>query len=595
MALRAVVIGFVALAASACSSSSGGRTEPAGTPDAGAGDLVGPSGGKVTADGVELVVPAGALSKDVVITIEPTTSAPSPLDARVVGATYLLGPEGLTFGKPVTLTLPFDPTRVPAGTSSSAIEILTAPRGSRSYAPLPTTAVDGTHVRAEVSHFSYFVPAIPGADAGVQDGGSSSLAQPDGATRTDAGNSNCQYTKGAFASTSPDGPSGYDVDVSCGGHASALNCNCASVATARCSCTRDGVSTSGELNGPSCEAANAMQAATLFEEVCGRSTTGAVSDGGKDASRSGSLDASAPPADAATDAHANPYGEQELFYPNDLNAFAISGNEVYWVNGSTSPMVFYQAGLDGSNETIVDTVDGIVSADSSVVVDASNVYWTTNTSAGFVKRRSLSGGAISTLATGDSSPGSLVVDRSNAYFIDGGYIKSVPLGGGTVTTLAFSSGHPSRLAVNSSHLYWTENIGNSVMSIALTSGSTPATFAANQEAAQAIAANDSNVYWTTLGSGSGTDAGVQRAPVAGGTPVSVGPGDWPYALVIDDQRVYWANGGNGNYTGQILSAPLTGGAVTTLASKVLYPQTIEVAGGYVYFIDPVDLARVPAR
>jgi len=545
---------------------------------------------------VELVIPPGALSKNVLITIEPSPSAPSPLDARVVGATYLLGPEGLTFGKPVTLTLPFEPARVPAGTSSSAIEILTAPRGSDAYAPLPTTAVDGTHVRAEASHFSYFVPAVPGADAGVQDGASSSPANPDGAARTDAGNSNCQYTKDAFASTTPGGPSGYDVDVSCAGHASALHCSCASAATAICSCTRDGASTSAELNGPSCGAASAMQAATLFDEVCGHSTTGTVSDGGKDASQpQGSLDASAPPADAATDAHANPYGEQDLFYPRDLNAFAISGNEVYWVNGNTNPMVFYQAGLDGSNQATVDTVDGIVGADSSVVVDASNVYWTTNTSPGFVNRRSLSGGAITALASGEDSPGSLVVDRNNAYFIAGGYIKSVPLGGGTVTTLAFSSGHPTRLAVNSTRLFWTENTGDSVMSVSLTSGSTPTVFASNQAAAWAIAANDSNVYWTTLGSGSGTDAGVQRAPVAGGAPVSVGPGDWPYALVIDDQRVYWANGGNGNYTGQILSAPLTGGAATTLASKVLYPLTIEVAGGYVYFIDPVDLARVPAR
>ena len=60
-----------------------------------------------TPEGVELVVPEGALPADTTITVTPVAGGPS----GAVGPVYALEPEGLTFAAPVSLTLPYDPSK----------------------------------------------------------------------------------------------------------------------------------------------------------------------------------------------------------------------------------------------------------------------------------------------------------------------------------------------------------------------------------------------------------------------------------------------------------------------------------------------------
>ncbi len=135
-------------------------------------------------DGTTLVIPAGALSADVAITIQPNPGAPTPSNATVVGTPYRLGPEGQTFLKPYTLTESFEPSRVPSWSSAAQVVVLTAPQDSPSYQALATTLVDPSHVRAQATHFSNFVPAVPGPDAGSSPGGRDAGAD---ATTADGG------------------------------------------------------------------------------------------------------------------------------------------------------------------------------------------------------------------------------------------------------------------------------------------------------------------------------------------------------------------------------------------------------------------------
>jgi predicted alpha-1,6-mannanase (GH76 family) len=150
----------------ACSSASPGQPSPSAFTEQ-ASYSIGEAGGVVlTANGSGVSVPRGALTHDVTLTIESDSSAPVPANVTTVGLTYLLGPEGQPFGAPVTVTLAFDPTEVPAGETASDIVVFTAPRDDTSdYAPLATKVVDGMHVSVETSHFSYFVPAIVKKDA----------------------------------------------------------------------------------------------------------------------------------------------------------------------------------------------------------------------------------------------------------------------------------------------------------------------------------------------------------------------------------------------------------------------------------------------
>jgi hypothetical protein len=77
---------------------------------------IGPSGGSVqSADGVRIVVPAGALSQKTTLTITRVPDRAGPPGSRQLGPIFQLGPEGTTFAKPVQVTLPWSTTKIPAG------------------------------------------------------------------------------------------------------------------------------------------------------------------------------------------------------------------------------------------------------------------------------------------------------------------------------------------------------------------------------------------------------------------------------------------------------------------------------------------------
>src|SRR6185295_11824138 len=77
--------------------------------------MVGNGGGTVSGgDGSQVIIPGGALSMSTSITIV-QVSAPAPAGTVLVGPAYNFGPEGTIFGNPVTITLPFDPSKIPSG------------------------------------------------------------------------------------------------------------------------------------------------------------------------------------------------------------------------------------------------------------------------------------------------------------------------------------------------------------------------------------------------------------------------------------------------------------------------------------------------
>jgi len=127
-----------------------------------ASTVVGAQGGSVTTqDGSGVTVPAGAVPANVTITVDSTPSAPTPSQGTEVGTPYTFGPEGQQFSVPVTVTLAFDPSSLPAGKTASDIVIFTAPAGTSNYTPLGTSVVDSTHAAAQTTHFSTFVCIIP--------------------------------------------------------------------------------------------------------------------------------------------------------------------------------------------------------------------------------------------------------------------------------------------------------------------------------------------------------------------------------------------------------------------------------------------------
>ena len=163
------VAGVSIVAGGGCSSSSGGGSAP---PDAASSQQIGAAGGSVTLpDGTGVTIPAGALvagtTIDVTVQADPSAPGVPASLGTSVGAIYLFQPEGQQFLKPVTITLAFDPSQIPAGRSTAELVDFTAPAGTPSYSSLPTTVVDASHVAAQTTHFSDHGAGLPA----VSDGG----------------------------------------------------------------------------------------------------------------------------------------------------------------------------------------------------------------------------------------------------------------------------------------------------------------------------------------------------------------------------------------------------------------------------------------
>lgn len=114
MSLTAVrSLAFSLAFAIACGGSDSGGTAP---PPPKNPNVIGASGGTVSVSGgaASLAIPAGALSSEVTISITPK-SDPAADSRALSGTTYEFGPAGTTFAQPVTLSLKYDKTKLPAG------------------------------------------------------------------------------------------------------------------------------------------------------------------------------------------------------------------------------------------------------------------------------------------------------------------------------------------------------------------------------------------------------------------------------------------------------------------------------------------------
>jgi alpha-tubulin suppressor-like RCC1 family protein len=141
---------LASIALAACGSDDGGP--PAAPPPVA---TVGPAGGTVSAPGgAQVVVPAGALSAQVPVAVT-AISAPStmpPATLTRVGPLFAFTPHGQTFAVPVTITVPFDPSLVPAGGTVRLYK--TANGAAGPWEEVTGASARGTTISAAVTGFS---------------------------------------------------------------------------------------------------------------------------------------------------------------------------------------------------------------------------------------------------------------------------------------------------------------------------------------------------------------------------------------------------------------------------------------------------------
>jgi hypothetical protein len=268
--------------------------------------------------------------------------------------------------------------------------------------------------------------------------------------------------------------------------------------------------------------------------------------------------------------------------PSNANGMAIDSTSVYWTDGNVK-----KVSLDGGG---VVTLASRQAGPLGIAVDSTAVYWTGEgetgsfpdyTQTGNVTKAGLNGDMPATLASGQSNPNSIAVDATNIYWTNGGTvlcgcgsIARAALDGGSMLTLAAGRNDPSAIALDATSAYWVENGGGTVMKVALGGGaptmlaSVPTEMLGNPVS---LAVDRTSVYWTNSGAGT-----VMKVSITGGPPTTLAVGQCsPAGIAVDATSVYWTNFVGG---GAVMKAALDGTNPISLAKGQSYGRTLGMGG-----------------
>ncbi len=123
---------------------------------------IGSTGGDLASnDGaLQVVIPAGALPSNVMVTVTPAASP----GGGSIGTVYEIGPTGTEFATPITLTLQYDPSKL-GGTDPSMLRVATYASGGWQMLPGATVDTQTKTVSGTTTHLSPYalVSAATGA------------------------------------------------------------------------------------------------------------------------------------------------------------------------------------------------------------------------------------------------------------------------------------------------------------------------------------------------------------------------------------------------------------------------------------------------
>jgi hypothetical protein len=251
---------------------------------------------------------------------------------------------------------------------------------------------------------------------------------------------------------------------------------------------------------------------------------------------------------------------------NIPGGIAVDSTSVYWTeanatNGGSVKKVSINGGTVTTLASGLNSGEGLLAV--NVVVDSTSVYWgevSTNNTNDAVRKVPINGGTVTTLAPASNNLLGIAVDATNVYFAEQGLSKvsKVPIGGGTATQLGNMWNYPIGIAIDSTSVYGAVNnnwwAGNgSVQKISINGGSAT-TLASGLNAPVYIAVDATSVYWTenlvynggTSEQGNGTGV-VKKVPKGGGTVTTLASGlNASGGIAVDSTNVYWSE--IGTYT-----------------------------------------------
>jgi hypothetical protein len=248
-----------------------------------------------------------------------------------------------------------------------------------------------------------------------------------------------------------------------------------------------------------------------------------------------------------------------------LFALAVDSTHVYWSDWDQ----VWKAPRDGGPSTKVVKLPAVDDDDfvTSIAVDGTALYIAWYSQGGnAVLEQPLDGGALTVLASVQSTPVSVVLDATHVYWVsfESGEVMKTPKSGGASTVIAGGQSSPSSVAVHQGDVYWTNagdmmsGSGGAVMKLPA-GGGAPVVVASEQGGPTALAVDDRGLYWVNSIAGT-----VMKLPFVCGAPVTLASGEHePRGVAVDAHHIYWAE-----YTGQVRRALLDGGPAVRISDSM---------------------------
>jgi hypothetical protein len=236
-----------------------------------------------------------------------------------------------------------------------------------------------------------------------------------------------------------------------------------------------------------------------------------------------------------------------------------------YANGYTlvadSSALYWTSGVDlwrlekGTSQRV--SIAQVTTSISSIRVDPPTVFFTESDSDGGVFSVLADGGSLVSIAAHQVDAKSIAVDSAALFFIAGSKIWQVGRGGlpaaGTLSAPVVS---PSGLAIDSTSVYWSDlgyyytagqYVDGGIASTARMGIAGRTDLALSQPNISSLAIDDSYVYWAMGGAvvdGGAPTGELHRVPKGGGPEVVlVRQQDFPHGLAVDNEAIYWLEGG----------------------------------------------------
>ena len=129
-------------------------------------NIVGFDGGIVKGDGIEIVIPEGALIEEVEITVELVDNAPIEPIYYPVSPAYKLGPSGTKFKKSAIIIIRYNSSLISENRSANEMKIYRLPENAKNWESLESELIDiqNSTITSLTKELSYFQAGLSGLE-----------------------------------------------------------------------------------------------------------------------------------------------------------------------------------------------------------------------------------------------------------------------------------------------------------------------------------------------------------------------------------------------------------------------------------------------